>query len=173
MSNHDIIKYLNPKASKEYIDLYIEKKENLYKELLSKSNLQLAEGSIEFFEYLKNHNIKFTIATSSGIENVSFFIKKYNLEKWFDIEKIVYNDFTFKGKPNPDIYFIAAKKIGVDIKNCIIFEDSQNGIISGEKSGAYKVIGITSSISKENILKMNGCVYAIENYKNFDYSVLN
>ncbi len=173
MPNTRILKYINPNITEEEIKTYEKKKEDLYKKLLIESTLQLADGAIELFEYLKKHNIKYTIATSSGIENINLFIKKFELSNWFDIDKIVYNDYTFKGKPCPDIYLIAAKKIGVDIKNCIIFEDTKNGIMAGEASGAYKVIGITSSNSKEDMLKMKGCVNAIENYKNFDYSLLN
>ena len=173
MPNNKILKYLNPNITEEEEQKYSEKKEELYKKLLIESPIKLAEGAIELFEYLKKHNIKYTIATSSGIENIKLFIKKYELSNWFDIDKIVYNDYTFKGKPCPDIYLIAAKKIGVDIKNCIIFEDTKNGVMAGEAAGAYKVIGITSSNSKEKMLEMKGCVAAIENYKNFDYSLLN
>ena len=173
MPNTRILKYINPNITEEEIKTYEKKKEDLYKKLLIESTLQLADGAIELFEYLKKHNIKYTIATSSDNENINLFIKKFELSKWFDIDKIVYFDYTFKGKPSPDIYLIAAKKIGVDIKNCIVFEDTKNGIMSGETAGAYKVIGITSSNSKEKMLEMKGCVAAIENYKNFDYSLLN
>ncbi len=173
MPNKKILKYLNQNITEEEEQKYQEKKEDLYKKLLLESSIKLAEGAIELFEYLKKHNIKYTIATSSGIENITLFIERYNLAKWFDVDKIVYNNNTFKGKPHPDIYLIAANKIGVDIKNCIIFEDTKNGVLSGEASGAYKVIGITSSNSKEEMLKMKGCVHAIENYKNFDSSLLN
>ena len=173
MPNNKILKYLNTNITEEEEQKYSEKKEELYKKLLIESSIKLAEGAIELFEYLKKHNIKYTIATSSDFENIKLFTKKYDLQKWFDIDKIVYNDHTFKGKPCPDIYLIAAKKIGIDIKNCIIFEDTQNGVMAGEAAGAYKIIGITSSNSKEKMLKMKGCVAAIENYKNFDYSLLN
>ena len=173
MPNNRILKYLNPNITEEEEKSYGKKKEDLYKKFLIESTLQLADGATELFDYLKNHNIKYTIATSSDLENINLFIKKFELLKWFDFDKIVYNDYTFKGKPSPDIYLKAAKKIGVDIKNCIIFEDTKNGIMAGEASGAYKVIGITSSNSKEDMLKMKGCVNAIENYKNFDYSLLN
>ena len=173
MPNFKILKYLNPNITEEEAQKYIKKKEDLYKKLLIESPIKLAEGAIELFEYLKKHNIKYTIATSSDNENVKLFINKYELQKWFDIDKIVYFDYTFKGKPCPDIYLIAAKKIGVDIKNCIIFEDTKNGVMAGESAGAYKIIGITSSNSKEKMLKMKGCVAAIENYKNFDYNLLN
>jgi len=173
MPNFKILKYLNPNVTEEEVQKYNEKKEDLYKKLLIESPIKLAEGAIELFEYLKKHNIKYTIATSSDIENMKLFIKKYELQKWFDIDKIVYYDYTFKGKPCPDIYLIASKKIGVDIKNCIIFEDTKNGVMAGEAAGAYKIIGITSSNSKEKMLEMKGCVAAIENYKNFDYNLLN
>ena len=45
-----------------------------------------------------------------------------------------------KCKPEPDIYLLAADRIGVDIKECAVFEDSHNGIISASRSGAYAIL---------------------------------
>ena len=58
MQNNDIIKYLNPKVTVEEENLYIKKKEDLYKKLLTEKSIELADGAIVFFEYLKKHNIK-------------------------------------------------------------------------------------------------------------------
>ena len=62
MPNNKILKYLNPNITEEEEQKYSEKKEELYKKLLIESPLQLADGAIELFEYLKKHNIKYTIA---------------------------------------------------------------------------------------------------------------
>ena len=50
--------------------------------------------SQEFLDYLKENNIPRAIATMSEWDNVEFYIKEFRLEKWFDIDKIVYSDGT-------------------------------------------------------------------------------
>ena len=92
-----------------------EKKEQ-YREDLRNAEIDLIKGAKEFFNELKNNNIPFTIATSADKKNIELFFEKFGLNKWFDFDKCAFTDGTFKGKPNPDIYLIAAKKIGVDIK---------------------------------------------------------
>ena len=52
----------------------------------------------------------------------------------------------FKGKPNPDIFLLTAKELGVDIEECIIFEDVVNGIQTGLYSGAPIIVGIPEKI---------------------------
>ena len=50
------------------------------------------------FNYLKEHNIPFTIASASIKENIDFFVKTFNLNRWFDLNKIVYDDGSHNNK---------------------------------------------------------------------------
>lgn len=92
---------------------------------------------------LKKHNIPRAIATASTKVNVDFYRKEFQLNKWFDNDKIIYNDGTIKGKPNPDIYIKAAKMIQVDARNCVVIEDAISGIQSAYKAGIGKIIAIS------------------------------
>ena len=47
-------------------------------------------------------------------DNVDFYIKEFNLAEWFDIDKIVYSDGKIPGKPAPDIFLIAAKRLNLN-----------------------------------------------------------
>ena len=108
-----------------------EEKEDQYREDLKDADIDLIKGAKEFFDELKKNKIPFTIATSSNKQNVELYFEKFGLNKWFEFDKISYTDGTFRGKPNPDIYLIAAKKLGVDIKKCVVFEDTRSGVKSG------------------------------------------
>ena len=60
--------------------------------LEDKDNFHLAEGVEEFLDFLKENDVPMTIATMSDKLNVDFYIEHFHLEKWFDLDKIVYSD---------------------------------------------------------------------------------
>lgn len=158
-TNEDIIGYLlGRKPEKELTEKLGKEKEALYREQCrqDKKNTVLAPGAIEFLEYLKENNIPRTIATMSEKENVDFFIETFNLEKWFDIDKIVYADGTIKGKPAPDIYLKAAKTLNLNPKECIVVEDAISGINSARSAGIGKIIAIASMESLEYYKQIPG-----------------
>jgi HAD superfamily hydrolase (TIGR01509 family) len=66
------------------------------------------------------------------------------LEKWFDPDKLVYSDGSFRGKPHPDIFIKAIDKLRVKAEDIIIFEDSPAGIQAAQSSGAGEIIIVNS-----------------------------
>lgn len=56
-------------------------------------------------------------------------------------ELVTSNDVT-RGKPDPEPYLVGAKKLGVDIKKCVVFEDAPNGVLAGKRAGAALVVGV-------------------------------
>ena len=119
-------------------------KEAIYFELClaNKERFRLTDGAEEFLDHLKAEGIPFTIATGSDRESVDFFFEHLGLDRWFDIERIVYTDGSFKGKPSPDCYLIAAEKLGLSAEECLIFEDGRSGIMSANAANPAGVIAI-------------------------------
>jgi len=151
-TNEDIIKYLIGKQpSRELVEKCQNEKESYYRNWCKKDkdNFKLAKGAVEFLNYLKENNIPRTIATMSEETNVKFFIKEFDLTRWFDTEKIVYDNGKIKGKPEPDIYQIAAQNLGLEPKDCIVIEDAVSGIESAYRAGIGKIIAIESMETKE------------------------
>ena len=170
-TNEDIIEYaIGKKPSKEMVEKYGKEKESVYRQrcLLDKENFKLAPGAIEFLDYLKSNNIPMTIATMSEWDNVEFYIKEFKLEKWFDIDKIVYSDGTIPGKPAPDIFIIAAERIGIAPKDCVVVEDAIAGIKSAQGAGIGKIIAIASLEPIEFYKSINGIDGIIKNFDEFD-----
>ena len=144
-TNKDTLEYLTERVltDKEVNEL-AQHKESIYRDLC-KSDLnkfKLAPGVERYLDYLKENNIPFTIATASEINNVNFFIKEFQLDKWFDIIKIVYDDGTFRGKPEPDIYLKASEALNIQPDNCIVFEDASSGIKSAKSAGVKEIIAV-------------------------------
>lgn len=105
---------------------------------VEKEGVYLKKGINELLDYLKENNIKTSIATSSPIERTIKYLSSVNMDKRFD--ELVSGYMVEKGKPEPDIYLYAAKKLGVSPKNCMVLEDSPAGILSGYKAGCIPVI---------------------------------
>lgn len=151
-TNEDIIAYLiGERPSPELVKKLGQEKEAVYRDLCRKDykNTKLAPGAIEFLDYLKENSIPRTIATMSEINNVKFFIETFDLKKWFDIDKIVYDSGNIPGKPAPDIYLKAAKNINLPPKDCIVVEDAISGIQSAYSAGIGKIIAIASMESND------------------------
>jgi beta-phosphoglucomutase-like phosphatase (HAD superfamily) len=120
-----------------------QEKEAIYRELCV-NDLKFAPGAEEFFNFLKENGIAMTIATSAGIENVSFYFEKMHLGRWFSLEKAAYDNGTFRGKPHPDVFLAAAEKLGLKPEETVMFEDSVAGILSAENAGAGKIYIVNS-----------------------------
>ena len=65
-------------------------------------------------------------------------LSSVNILSWFDA--IVGSDEVENGKPSPDVYLEAARRINVDPMNCVVFEDSEAGILGAESAGMKVVV---------------------------------
>ncbi len=156
--------FLHKKLTTDEVSRLEEDKEDIYRDLAKRDpDYVLVDGLEEFLDHLKRREISFTIATASNLGNVNFYFSQLPLDRWFDRNLIVYNNGTIPGKPEPDIFLRSARKLGADIKNCIVFEDSLSGIKAAKRAGAGKIVGLTSMLSDHDLIK-NGATLTIENF---------
>ncbi|MHC1684037.1 MAG: HAD family hydrolase [Clostridiaceae bacterium] len=173
-TNKYLIEYLLGKSiDDESHAKYGEEKEKIYRDMCIKDvdNFKLAPGVVDFLDYLKEKNIPRTIATASGKINVLFFIESFGLDKWFDIDKIVYDDGTIPGKPEPDIYLKAADKLNLKPEKCIVFEDAVSGIESARRASIGKIVAIGASEKHEKLKKIDGVKCVISDFTEVDESI--
>ena len=88
----------------------------------------------ELLKYLRENNYKIAVASSSDTADIKNNLEKTKLEKYID--EIASGAEVENGKPAPDVFLLAAKRLGVDAKDCLILEDSKAGIKAGKASGA-------------------------------------
>lgn len=170
-TNEQIIKYaIGKQPTPDMVEKYGQEKEAVYRQMCidDMENFHLAEGTEEFLDFLKENEIPRTIATMSDKTNVDFYIEHFHLEKWFDIDKIVYSDGIIPGKPAPDIYEIAAKKLNLSPSECIVVEDAISGIQSAQDAGIGKIIAICSEEPPELYQAIQCVGGIINNFDEFD-----
>ena len=119
-------------------------KERIYQQLCLQSGLTLAPGATEFFDMLTDRGVAYTIATSSGKENVDFYFGHLGLSRWFEYDRVVYDDGQIACKPAPDIYLKAMAIIDRKPSEIIVFEDAVAGIQAAENAQAGRIIIVDS-----------------------------
>lgn len=107
-----------------------------------KRNLPFRPGALELLLEIKRRGIKTALVTMSMRSMAQTVADAIGFEA-FDV--IVAGDEVERGKPYPDPYLRAAELLGVDIKDCVAFEDSNTGLQSAESAGAH-TIGIPNLI---------------------------
>lgn len=94
-------------------------------------------GLIELLEMLKGKNYPMAVASSSFPEIIELILKKTELRDYFRV--VVSSQEAGKSKPEPDVFLLAAKKLGVPPTNCIVIEDSFNGIAAAHAANMHCV----------------------------------
>ncbi len=84
-------------------------------------------------ERLRDMKVRLAIATSSVSASARPFLDRHGLTPFFD--GIVTGDEIERGKPDPDIYLRAAKKLGIGADACLVIEDALSGIAAGKAAG--------------------------------------
>ena len=109
-------------------------------------------GAIELVKQLRVAGIPMAIVTSSDRKKMqSLYSQHPEFPTLFD--HIITGDMVTKAKPDPECFLTGAKLLGVDIKDCIVFEDSRNGLIAARESGAM-VIGLPTTLAPDVVSQL-------------------
>ncbi|MEY2793295.1 MAG: hypothetical protein RJA76_1287 [Bacteroidota bacterium] len=148
MNSKDTFEWFYKRSmTKDEIQVLEEQKELIYREFYAPFR-KPAPGLEDFLHEIRKKGIKTALATSAGPGNIDFTIDGIGLRDQFDV--IVGGAEVSKGKPDPEIYMLAATKLGVNPTKCWVIEDSLQGIKSGLGAGC-KVVGITTSHTREEL----------------------
>ena len=122
------------------------------------------EGFEAFVQQLRSKGVKTAVVTSSNIVKMQVvYGRRSEFQELFDA--ILTSEDFESSKPDPDCYLKAAARLGAGIDECIVFEDSFNGLKSGRAAG-MKVVGLATTNSAESIAPYSDTV--ISNYIDFD-----
>ena len=95
-------------------------------------------GVIEMLQYCRENNIRTAVASSSTIKVIEHNLSASGLRQYFDA--IACADEVVHGKPAPDIFLLAASKIGIEPARCIVFEDAFSGLDGANAAGMKAVM---------------------------------
>lgn len=120
------------------IEYYIETEKQMKYKMLFEQKLQPTTGVVEFIQWLKQTGFGISIASSGMRKNINLILNKLGISPYFDF--IVSGEDITRGKPEPDIFLKAAEHYGIEPGECMVIEDSTNGVMAA-KSAGMKCIG--------------------------------
>jgi beta-phosphoglucomutase len=106
---------------------------------------EILPGAREYLNQLRHKGIK--IALGSASKNAPMILENLNITDLFDV--IIDGNKTTKAKPDPEVFLLGAKGIGIHPEQCIVFEDAQAGVEAG-KSAGMRVVGIGKKEALKN-----------------------
>jgi len=170
-TNRSILEFLlNREIPDDVLKYFVSKKEEFYRHMCKQDNerLKLSNGAKTLLDYLGQSKIRMTIATSSEITNLQFFIEQFQLNRWFSMNNIVFDDNKIKGKPAPDMYLAAAQKLNLSPAECIVFEYSESGVESATAAGIGRIIIIDPKGEKSNFIHHPNVDLVVKDFTEFD-----
>lgn len=136
----------------------IRRKVGLYARLFH--HVTLIPGAEEFVEESHAAGLKLGLTTSASRSTQELTFETFGFAPYFDT--IVTGEDIINGKPDPEPYLLTARKLGADAKDCIVIEDSINGVRSGHAAGCA-VIAITTTFPRDALLEA-GADHVIDSF---------
>ena len=140
VSRMESLEVVLEKSDREFSDdeklALAEEKNDIYvKSLSALSRADVLPGVFEFIDYIKSKGIKAAVGSAS--KNTPLILEKTGLADKFDAVSCGLD--TTRSKPDPEVFLIAAQKLGIDPCGCAVIEDSATGIEAAKAGGMYAV----------------------------------
>lgn len=155
-TNREILPTVFGDISEERITELATRKESLYRDAYLPIRRPI-DGLVEFLTEAQELGVKMAVATAASNPNMEFILDGLDLRRFFGAITTA-TDVTV-GKPDPAMFLVSAEKLGVEPKDCIVFEDAIGGFQAAHRAGMVSV-GITTVNSAEDILKLDSVVEA-------------
>ena len=132
-----------------------------------KEDLHLMSGVKDLILDLYNNGMQLVVASSSEMEIINKVFERFDLDKYFT-HKVSGNDFP-ESKPNPAIFLKAAELAQTPVENCIVIEDSTNGIKAAKAAGIYCIAYKSEGVESQNQSLADSI---INNFKELNFQII-
>ncbi len=142
-------------------------KNKVFNEILEKEGVEIYEDALQKLREWRNNGIKTAIVSSS--KNCKKIIEVAGIDDLFDtrVDGLVSVKIGLKGKPDPDIFTEAARRLGARAENSVVFEDATSGVQAGQRGFFGLVVGVNRFDNKEALLE-NGADITIDSFADID-----
>lgn len=136
--------------------------------LTDKSGYPEVPGVARFVREMKARGIRLAVASSSGMPRIEKNLKYIGLRDCFEV--LVSGEEVGKSKPDPAVFLEAAKKLGLTVEECLVIEDSKNGVLAAY-NGGFPCLGFINENSGNQDLSKATALF--EDFRGLDYSYIN
>ncbi|MCL2402762.1 MAG: HAD family phosphatase [Coriobacteriia bacterium] len=120
------------------IEEMAKKQDTLWQKTTSGKKTELKSGVFEILDFLKSHEVPCAVGSSTYHDEVEERLKINGLRDYFDV--VVGGDYVEHAKPAPDIFLKCAEYLNVQPADCLVIEDSKNGLIAANAAGIPAVM---------------------------------
>lgn len=151
---------VDPGMSDARIEQINLRKEELYRRAFH-PNLALTDGAEGFLRAARQAGFLLAVCTSANKENLDFVLDGARIRPLFDA--VLCKDDFMRGKPDPEIFLNAARRLGVSPRRCMVFEDAPAGIEAARRAG-MRVVAIATMLGEAELLALTPVAHAAPNF---------
>jgi beta-phosphoglucomutase family hydrolase len=159
--NPEILRDLvNSALTDEEVDVFSLRKEIMYRERFT-PHMREVPGLTVFLEQTWRQCIPVALATSAGRENADYVLNGLDIAQYFSA--VVVAEDIQHGKPDPEIFLKAASRLGTAPENCLVFEDSPNGLEAAHRAG-MRAVALTTTFKADQLAHLNAVLQVVSDY---------
>jgi beta-phosphoglucomutase len=167
-SNAEILADLFPeKATHEHVAM-ADEKEAIYREFAA-SSLELIGGAHAFVEAAQAAGVRLAVCTASTPLNMALAFERHGIDRW--VETVVSPADGLRGKPHPDIFLEAARRLDIAPADCVVFEDAPLGVEAARRAG-MKAIALTTTLPAEAFAAFDNLIAIAPDFKTLTLAAL-
>lgn len=152
---------LGQDLSQEEVDAIAAEKEEYFRELVAR-DVKAFPGALELIQDLVAQGFLIAVASSAPPENIKLILEKLGVKDLF--HAIVYGREVTEGKPSPQVYLLAAKKLNIEPESCIVIEDAVAGVCGAKRAGML-CVAVTNTHTAEHLAEADLVESTLENVK--------
>ena len=156
-----------PEVSPEESNRIAEEKELAFRNIV-RINVPLAPGVVPLLEGLRERGVKLAVGSSGPLENVNLILDSGGIRQYF--QAIVHGGEVARGKPAPDVFLLAAERLGLPAARCTVIEDAPAGIRAAVAAGMIPIAVATTHDADE--LKDAGAIAVFPDLKSIPIDAL-
>lgn len=143
-------------------------KEAVYRELYE-PHLKAIDGFDALIANAGSHSVALAVATSAPDENIVFTLDGLDLRRHF--HAVVGATDVKRGKPEPDVFLMAAERCGVAPEHCIVFEDAPLGVEAARRAGMRAVV-LTTTLPAEAFAQYDNVIHIARDFSELSVDAL-
>lgn len=167
-TNGEILAEMFPQHAPAEREAMAERKEVLYREDAA-LRLQAVAGAIEVLQAARAAGLKLAICTAAPLANIEVAFQRFGLGALVDT--VTSPADGLRGKPHPDIFEEAARRLGMAPADCLVFEDAPLGVEAARRAG-MQAVALTTTLEADAFQTYPNLVATVSDFTGLDQSLL-